>query len=1264
MRKYSFLLLSLLFVLTGNVWATDYELWIAGLQVTSENASMITGDGISGTVTYAEETNTLTLNNASIVYKLASSTDFAKGIESNIDGLTIQLIGYNSVYSDGALVLSGYSTTIKGPGSLSAYGIYGVLSYHTVIKKWLYIADGCTVNLYGSSIGWNTLYDHLIVQNATLTSKGGGEGAVCCYDFALYNSSILYPAGASLNNSFIGTGWHNPANDVHIVAEGSYGLKVGGAWVTSANADDILGDNTARYYPDIQRISLNGCSMNHLDSITPCIEVMNDFPNESLTIYTEGENTLYTRAAAAIKSDKVINIYGEGYLTVKGQTGFEMSNNLNITGNLHAIAIGTANSGILGKQSESTLSIGNADVLACSESNLYSAISGFSNLIMIDPLMIKVPSQGVYSDGNMWTSDHQLATRAAIGAPSYDLKIADTWVTQDNCSNITSPYITSGTVSYDPTSQTLTLNNVQCSISNDFIRGVDNYIDGLDIVLIGENTFDVHDNGIYSLDSLTIKGNGTLNVTSSTSCIVACQGLALEGSTEISLSTPNTSAITGGGLLAVNNNLLDANQNANSENSAISGFDDVTIRSGLAMMLPCGAKYGTVFHEIVVHGIITPGRAVITSDYYHLKVGPFWVGPLNEHNVMGDGRVSYNHETKTLTIWSISLNSTNCPDDHCIMNGINGLHINVVGSNLFYSSTMAGIFSEGDLTLEGAGTIVISCHDGIFMNSGNLTINDCIINSIASGSEYCGAVYGKSSYSLSINHAFIKATAPNSGYGSIFGFGSFSISNCTIQGPADAVWDNVNHCIAVNNTPVTSVVTIGLSYPLYVKGIQVKSINQDNILNDATNSVSYEPARKRLILNGAFISCINENGIYSELDSLTIKLEGENTIREEMLQKTGILTRGDLFFTVTNTVTGMGAGTLSITAKYGIYADAQTASVPTPSLTLNEDCTVSIMSLYEAIQLVSHGNPAGGVITVDLATLDARTTTFDKHAITCQSLVMNDAHITTPLHGTFSDGHIHQPSGNDKVSHAIISPTRIFNGLHDNRWEDKRNWRAEHMPQSYDDVEVDVPCEIHSAVTVNEVHLYAPGSLTICDGGQLFHTNDDLYATIQKHIEAYTSDVDTADGWYFIATPMVDGNLVSTVQVGTYDLYRFDDGAKKEWENVMKEEFTSLEKGRGYLYANSANKTLSFSGVLNATDGNVTLHVNGTDENAGWNLVGNPFPCNANIGDREFYVCDNAGIITLSENGTIPPCTAILIKATEDNEVITFVKGDLPSSNE
>ena len=96
-----------------------YDIWVAGVKVTSRNAADILGDG---TVSYVGDgkSGTLTLNGANITECFYEDTEAF--IESMIDHLTINLVGKNQIgMGEKAPVnaISGFDMTITGKGSIS-----------------------------------------------------------------------------------------------------------------------------------------------------------------------------------------------------------------------------------------------------------------------------------------------------------------------------------------------------------------------------------------------------------------------------------------------------------------------------------------------------------------------------------------------------------------------------------------------------------------------------------------------------------------------------------------------------------------------------------------------------------------------------------------------------------------------------------------------------------------------------------------------------------------------------------------------------------------------------------------------------------------------------------------------------------------------------------------------------------------------------------------------------------------------------------------
>ena len=156
----------------------------------------------------------------------------------------------------------------------------------------------------------------------------------------------------------------------------------------------------------------------------------------------------------------------------------------------------------------------------------------------------------------------------------------------------------------------------------------------------------------------------------------------------------------------------------------------------------------------------------------------------------------------------------------------------------------------------------------------------------------------------------------------------------------------------------------------------------------------------------------------------------------------------------------------------------------------------------------------------------------------------------------------------------------------------------------------------------------------------------------------------TNDGGYVLVSSPIGNvapadveNMIYTAadEVQFYDLYAFDEAYEYEWRNFKAGSFTTLEAGKGYLYANKNNVDLKFTGTPYNGDGKVVLHKTDGSEFAGWNLVGNPFADTAYI-DRPFYVMDADGLRILAEQqtGAIYPMHGVFVTTDTDGEEMTF----------
>ena len=205
-------------------------------------------------------------------------------------------------------------------------------------------------------------------------------------------------------------------------------------------------------------------------------------------------------------------------------------------------------------------------------------------------------------------------------------------------------------------------------------------------------------------------------------------------------------------------------------------------------------------------------------------------------------------------------------------------------------------------------------------------------------------------------------------------------------------------------------------------------------------------------------------------------------------------------------------------------------------------------------------------------------------------------------------------------------------------------------------------------------------NLIIQEGGQLIHANA-VEATIQKGISGYNSK--SGDGWYLIASP-ADGVSTSgliTDPVTSYDLYKYDEPSGWWYSNHGEASpFNTLERGKGYLYANANNIDLDFAGLMIGTDDEVTKTLSFActeyPELKGYNLMGNPFT--RNLGEYDITLGGEyvTSVLLLNNNseyqtcnfkagGVIKPGQGFFIQATDGDKLeLKFNPSSTKDANE
>ncbi len=261
-----------------------------------------------------------------------------------------------------------------------------------------------------------------------------------------------------------------------------------------------------------------------------------------------------------------------------------------------------------------------------------------------------------------------------------------------------------------------------------------------------------------------------------------------------------------------------------------------------------------------------------------------------------------------------------------------------------------------------------------------------------------------------------------------------------------------------------------------------------------------------------------------------------------------------------------------------------------------------------------------------------------------------------------------------------------FNGT-GNEWDTATNWEENELPaQDCPIVFINADCQVNTNVEVGAVTIAAGKTLTVNEGctlkadgvtlengAQLVNngTVSSSNLTVKKDIAGYGEG--TGD-WYLVSSPVGKIGIPSSMRANPidtddYDLYRFnqagdDDG--NEWINAKVEESQHinlyLDALSGYLYANKNNRTIVFHGGFATTETKELEYVEDVDF-PGFNLVGNPYPCNTRIG-RSFYRMNTAGTELIADvaDAEIAPCEGVFVQAQGTGESVTFTPSATPAT--
>lgn len=207
----------------------------------------------------------------------------------------------------------------------------------------------------------------------------------------------------------------------------------------------------------------------------------------------------------------------------------------------------------------------------------------------------------------LWTSTTQ-------AQEYYDLTIALTQVTSRNCKDLSFIPGVSGIVKYDDATKTLTLENASI-IGDKYKTAISSKIDGLIIKVSGYNRLQTESaSGILYENSITITGEGTLDITCQKNCAI----YANKGNLTIENCTINAKSKEYGiaGFNGETENLTIKNATIaaeGTEKGSICDFATLTM-IGSKISEPSGAAFDPSMHCVALNGEKVTDKVMIVKD--------------------------------------------------------------------------------------------------------------------------------------------------------------------------------------------------------------------------------------------------------------------------------------------------------------------------------------------------------------------------------------------------------------------------------------------------------------------------------------------------------------------------------------------------------------------------------------------------------------------------------------------------------------------------
>ena len=659
-----------------------------------------------------------------------------------------------------------------------------------------------------------------------------------------------------------------------------YGLKVAGVDVTSDNCADLSVidgvKGTVNYDHATKTLTLQDATIDKADEFT-----IENISVDGLKVNIVGTNNLSTTKFSSISVEKTTTFQGTGTLKVKGNSyGISAArNNLDIIIRDCKMYI-EGEWGIDGFFVNTNLTIINANIEI---NSLKEAITRMDNL-SLQRCAITEPAGAIFDASQRCLVVGGAYVSKLVIAPEKPVfKVAGVEVTDANSGNLTTIAGVEGKASYDPETQTLTLDNA--TITTNAVAGIANEgATGLQVKLVGNNTItSASAAGMVIGRQTRIVGDGKLKVTSTGTSAILMQGapLSIEGCSVVAEGKYGIYADKGDVKEVLT--IRTASVEAQGASGSIAGLSNLLLVRCIINQ-PQGAAYDKALKGVAKDGGLVTDRVVIGIEKYGLLIGGIDVTSAN-YNAIDQlpgvtGSLSYDPAKKILRMAYATIPTD---DDKVAVHNqsVDGLKIEMTGENAMSGGT--GCILERPTTITGSGNMTITGTKGcgVALKNTMLTIKGIEVR-VSGATE--GISGDKSAgCGLAVNDAHVEAEGSQ---GSVVGISKLQLNTCYIKEPSGAAFDATLKGVAAKGALVKEkvVMTPPIKYGVMVAGVEVTSDNcaDLSVIDGVKGTVSYDPATKTLTLKDATIDKSGDDNIYNYgLDGLKIKVLGTNSLTSD-----------------------------------------------------------------------------------------------------------------------------------------------------------------------------------------------------------------------------------------------------------------------------------------------------------------------------------------------------------------------------------------------